>query len=93
MFRAITVAMAGLLPAPVAADDAKIVPTEGPVLVAEVIDAETLRLADGRVLRLAGIIVPLSGADDRYAEVARQALALLARDRQVVFAFGARRMD
>jgi endonuclease YncB( thermonuclease family) len=93
LFRAITVAMAGLLSASAAAHDAQIVPTEGPVLVAEVIDAETLRLADGRVLRLAGIIVPPSGADDRYAAAARQALALLARDRQVSFAFGSRRMD
>jgi endonuclease YncB( thermonuclease family) len=94
LFRAITVAMAGLLPPPAAAEDAQIVPTEAPVLVAEVIDAETLRLVDGRVLRLAGIMVPdRAGADDRYAEAAQQALARLARDRHVVFAFGARHMD
>ncbi len=95
LFRAITVAMAGLLPAAAAADDAAVMPTEGPVLVADVIDAETLRLADGRVLRLAGIVVPMpaAGADGRYAEAASRSLALLVQDRPVVFAFGARRMD
>lgn len=98
LFRAITVAMAGLsglLPAPAPADDAPVPATEGPVLVADVIDAETLRLADGRVLRLAGIMVPMptTGVGDRYAEAARRALTLLARDRPVVFAFGARQMD
>jgi micrococcal nuclease len=94
LFRVITVAMAGLLPASAAADDDQIVPTEGPVPVAEVIDAETLQLADGRVLRLAGLMVPSgAGAGDRHAEAARRALTLLARDRQVVFALGARHMD
>ena len=95
LIRVITVAMAGLLPAAAAADDAAAVPTEGPVLVAEVIDGQMLRLADGRVLRLAGILVPnrATGSDDRYTNAARQALTLLVQDRQVVFAFGKRRMD
>jgi endonuclease YncB( thermonuclease family) len=95
LIRVITVAMAGLLPALAAADGAPAVPTEGPVLVAEVIDGQMLRLADGRVLRLAGILVPnrATRSDDRYANAARQALALLVQDRPVVFAFGKRHMD
>jgi endonuclease YncB( thermonuclease family) len=94
LIRVITVAMAGLLSA-AAADEAPAVPTDGPVLVAEVIDGQTLRLTDGRVLRLAGILVPnhATGSDDRYANAARQALRLLVQDRPVVFAFGKRHMD
>jgi endonuclease YncB( thermonuclease family) len=97
LFGLITVAVAGLsalLPA-AAAEAAPMPQTEGPALVAEVIDAETLRLADGQVLRLAGIMVPNrpTGPDARYARAARQAVALLVQDRPVVFAVGARRMD
>ena len=95
LIRVITVAMAGLLPVSAAADDAPSVPTDGPVPVAEAIDGQTLRLADGRVLRLAGILVPnrATGSDDRYTNAARQALTLLVQDRQIVFAFGKRSMD
>jgi endonuclease YncB( thermonuclease family) len=98
LFRSITVALAalsGTLPASAAGANAETPQTEGPVLVTEVIDAETLRLGDGRVLRLAGIMVAdgVRGKDARHARAARQAVARLAQDRPVVFAFGARRMD
>jgi endonuclease YncB( thermonuclease family) len=94
----ITVVMSALsgMPAGLAvAEEAAAVPTEAPVLVAEVIDGETLRLVDGRFLRLAGIMVgnPASGAGTRYAVAARELLTRIAGDRQVVFAFGARHMD
>ena len=89
----ITVAVAGLsrlLPAA-----AQIPQAEGPALVAEVIDAETLRLADGRVLRLAGVLVPsgVNATDAHYGGAARQAVVLLVQDRPVVFALGRRQMD
>jgi micrococcal nuclease len=97
LFRVITVALAGLSALPAAPAEAADVPpaAEGPAPVAEVIDGETLRLTDGRILRLAGIMVPTraAGGDNRYAEAASRAVALLVGDRPVLFAFGARRMD
>jgi micrococcal nuclease len=60
---------------------------EGPLAVAEVMAGDLVRLADGRVLRLAGIRVPAadsgeSGAE-RFAELARAQLRALL-DGQVV---------
>lgn len=74
-----------MLAAPAPADEA----TGG--LVAAVIDGDTLDLADGRRLQLAGILAP--GADDTLAVTARDALAAVAAGRPVVFAFGPRHMD
>lgn len=58
-----------------------------PVVVAAVVDARTLRLADGRELLLAGIEPPLAGADRAGAgaeQGARDALAALAAGRRLL---------
>jgi endonuclease YncB( thermonuclease family) len=47
---------------------------EGPLAVAEVLAGDLIRVADGRVVRLAGIRVPAGGAAERFAEQARAAL-------------------
>ena len=60
-------------------------------VVAAVVDGSTLDLADGRRLRLAGILVP--GPDEAFASGARDALATAAVGKPVVFAFGPRHMD
>lgn len=60
-------------------------------VVAAVVDGATLDLADGRRLRLAGILAP--GRDEAFADGARDALASAAVGRSVVLAFGPRRMD
>jgi endonuclease YncB( thermonuclease family) len=71
-----------------AADD---MPAEGEsAVVAAVIDGDTLRLANGRILRLSGILAPKEG---RMRAAAREALSRLALDHRVVLAFGTRHMD
>jgi endonuclease YncB( thermonuclease family) len=68
------------------------------VRAVEAIDGATLRLADGRSLRLVGLAVPLAGEgreerrDDAAAEQARQALADLAL-RDLALAFAGPRVD
>jgi endonuclease YncB( thermonuclease family) len=89
-------ALALALVAPVAAaaslDDLE---PGGSVAVAAVIDGDTLRLADGRIVRLAGIAAPkpATGADDGDAAAARAALAALAQGRQVDLLYGGRQTD
>ncbi len=63
--------------------------------VAAVIDGDTLRLADGREVRLAGILAPKPAAGDSAAAAgaARAALAGLALGHEVVVAADGRRMD
>jgi endonuclease YncB( thermonuclease family) len=60
---------------------------EGPIAVAEVIAGDLARLADGCIVRLAGIRVPAAGdresAAERFAALARAELGALL-DRQVV---------
>ncbi|MGQ0662273.1 MAG: thermonuclease family protein [Pseudomonadota bacterium] len=70
----------------------------GHALVARAIDGETLELADGRRVRLAGIEAPApprrqEGRSWPLAEAAHQALAELAVGRQLALFFGARRGD
>jgi endonuclease YncB( thermonuclease family) len=60
-------------------------------VVSAVIDGDTLRLADGRSLRLAGIIAPKG--DEPFADVARSALARMVLGRRVALAFAQRRLD
>lgn len=59
-------------------------------VVAAVIDGDTLDLADGRRLQLAGILAP--GPGEVFAAAARDALAV-AVGQPVVFAFGPRHLD
>src|SRR5262245_60305897 len=63
----------------------------GTAVVAAVADGDTLRLTDGRTLRLAGIIGP--AANEPLADAARARLSALAQGRVVVIAYGARHMD
>jgi micrococcal nuclease len=60
---------------------------EGPVVVAEVLEGDLLRLADGRAVRLAGIRVPADAAGDPdasgWAERARLELSRLLDGREV----------
>jgi endonuclease YncB( thermonuclease family) len=98
LIRLFTVAMAGLLgtlSVPATAADPAAIEAEGVARVVRVIDGETLALADGRILRLAGILVPVPGtpAGQRFSDAARQALTLLVIERQVVLAFGPRQTD
>src|SRR5262249_46235864 len=57
-------------------------------MVASAIDGRTLRLADGREIRLAGIEVPPPGSPP--AEAAKVALAALVEGREVVLRLGTR---
>ena len=67
--------------------------------VARVVDGDTLVLADGREVRLFGILAPkppLGRPDSEpwpLADAAKAALAELAQGRSVSLAFGARRID
>lgn len=65
-------------------------PTEAGVVVV-VLDGDTLRLADGRLLRLAGILAPKG--DEPFADAARAALAAMALERSVLLAYGPRHTD
>lgn len=60
-------------------------------VVTAVVDGDTLDLADGRRLQLAGILAP--GPDEAPAPAAHDALAAAAVGKAVVFAFGPRHMD
>jgi endonuclease YncB( thermonuclease family) len=72
---------------------------EGRAVVREVIDGDTLRLADGRSVRLVGILVPKAPAEGARAPVwplaqaARSVLAELAEGREVVIAYDGPRSD
>ncbi|MBV8536721.1 MAG: thermonuclease family protein [Alphaproteobacteria bacterium] len=63
----------------------------GAAAIAGTIDGETLRLVDGRELRLAGIGVPLSAP--AVADEARQALAALADQHEAQIYYEERRND
>ena len=70
----------------------------GPATVTEVIDGDTLALDDGRRVRLVGVQAleidhDNLAATDPLAIAARDALADLALDRQVVLAYGGARQD
>jgi micrococcal nuclease len=65
-----------LLQASIAADAGEALTREGPVAVAEVVAGDELRLADGRVVRLAGIRVP-GGDAPRLAAAAQAELRAL----------------
>jgi endonuclease YncB( thermonuclease family) len=97
LIRVFTAAIAGLLCliAAASADEPPDFPSEGPLRVTQLIDAATLVLADGRVVRLAGILLPTpdDAVDGGLAEVARQTVALLVQERDVLLGFGARRRD
>lgn len=99
-------ALAAFLAAPAAAEPLPPGLTAGEtVTVREAIDGDTLRLADGRELRLAGVaapkpLLPRTGAStapdarlDALAEAARQALDGWARGQPVDLHFPAQRSD
>jgi micrococcal nuclease len=67
----------------------------GRFVVAAVIDGDTLQLADGQTVRLAGIAAPkpATGAAAGDAEAASGALAALAQTRQVELFYGGRHTD
>ncbi len=98
---ALALLLVGVLCAPAGAAPlpAGLGPTE-PALVAEVIDGDTLRLADGRTVRLAAIRAPKQPPDRRaarlshdIADAARAALAALIDRRTVGLAHEAVRED
>lgn len=91
-----------LLSGPAAAQDVSVCAglSEGPrATVSQVIDGETLRLHDGRDLRLAGILAPrpedAGAAAGKWpsAVAARAELEAIALGREVTIAFGAVRED
>jgi endonuclease YncB( thermonuclease family) len=95
VFTAAIVGSLSLIPAAAGADAPLSPAADGRARVTQLIDAATLRLADGRIVRLAGVLPP-APADVReggFAEAARQTVAALVQDRDVVLAFGARRRD
>jgi endonuclease YncB( thermonuclease family) len=59
-------------------------PAGEPVKLAEVVSGDTLRLEDGRIVRLAGIDAPRAPLNDAAAD--RNALAVAARDRAATLA-------
>src|SRR5262245_32336422 len=67
----------------------------GRAVVAAVVDGDTLQLADGRIVRLAGIAAPkpATGADAADTEAATTALAALVQRRQVELFYGGRHTD
>jgi endonuclease YncB( thermonuclease family) len=77
--------LAGGAPGAVAAER-----LEGPLPVAEVIAGDLARLADGRIVRLAGIRVPAADSGDRaaeqFAELARAELSALLDGQAVTLA-------
>lgn len=90
-YRAMLAIVSATLVASAGAVQPAVPETGEPGLVAAVIDGDTLALADGRTLRLAGIITPKQ--DEPLASAARLALADIVLERTVILAFGARRMD
>ncbi len=64
--------------------------TEEPPRVAEVMSGDTLRLADGRELKLAAVAAPQPAGSDRLAEAARRLLASLAADKPLSLEFDRR---
>ncbi len=71
----------------------------GEARIVEIIDGDTVRLADGRRLRLVGIQAPKQppgkqrSRPRRLADKARAALGVLARGRRVRLGYGGRRLD
>ncbi len=84
---------------PVSAAEPEALPSGGRALVKEVISGDTLVLADGRVVKLAGIQAPKMNAGLTrpfrwpVAEEARAALAVLTRGHSVTLHFGGLRQD
>ena len=86
--------LAGLLPASVLhageqPADGTAEPDEPP-RVAEVLSGDTLRLADGRELKLAAVAAPRPAGSDRLAEAARRLLARLASGKSLSLEFDRR---
>jgi len=85
-----TVLALAVNPAPAAAADTAVVPPSEGYVVAAVVDGETLRLRDDRLLRLAAILPPTG--PEPLADAARAALAD-AVGRPLLLEFGPRRTD
>jgi endonuclease YncB( thermonuclease family) len=80
--RALTGAMAAMVAAPAHADTGRCQPTSAEMAtVAAVLDGRTLRLTDGREVRLLGLEVP---HDQEKAQTAKSALAALVEHRAVM---------
>ncbi|MDA0219768.1 MAG: thermonuclease family protein [Proteobacteria bacterium] len=81
-----------------APQDLGLAPGEG-ATVTQVIDGDTVRLADGQEVRLVGIMAPKLSlgrdwlADQPLAEAARDALAALVDGKAVTLAYGGTRLD
>ena len=79
--------------------DGQAAASEEAVRVAEVLDGDTLALADGRTLRLAGVQAPKAGAGNggtaylAVAEAAKMKLAALTLERDLSLRIGGRRQD
>lgn len=86
-----------LLPAPAWAGELS--PPEGPFLVTEVVDGDTLRLEDGRQVRLVGLQAPKlplgrTGFKEwPFAKESKQALEDLTLNHEVTLRYGGRKTD
>ena len=82
-----------------AADFSGLSPPEGPLLVTEVVDGDTLRLEDGRQVRLVGLQAPKlplgrSGFKEwPFAKESKQALEQLTLGKKVSLRYGGRQTD
>jgi endonuclease YncB( thermonuclease family) len=88
--RFMTVLAVAVNPVPAAAADTALLDPPAATAVAAALDGDTLRLADGRLLRLAATLAP-KGAEPLSA--AARAALVQAIGRSLVLEFGARRTD